>query len=109
MAMEARIVRATEGDAEVISELAGRIWRAHYPGIISTEQIEYMLATMYSIKTLRQEMGGRGIRYNRLLAGEQFVGFASYGSAEESRWADCNCDTVKLHKLYLHPDWHGRG
>ena len=31
-------------EAEAVVELAGRVWRAHYPGIISAEQIEYMLA-----------------------------------------------------------------
>jgi GNAT superfamily N-acetyltransferase len=107
--MNARIVGATEDDLAAVSQLAASIWRAHYPGIISTEQIEYMLAKMYSIDTLRDELCVRGIRYDRLLAGGEFAGFASYGVLGDSRSGACNCRTVKLHKLYLHPNWHGKG
>jgi hypothetical protein len=34
--------------------LAGRVWRAHYPGIISAEQIEYMLAQRYRPVLVKQ-------------------------------------------------------
>lgn len=98
----AHIARATEEDLEAIAELAGVIWRAHYPGIISAGQIEYMLAKMYSLETLREDLRQGGIRYERLLAGGLFLGFAAYGGTAEPR-------VFKLHKLYLHPQWHGRG
>ena len=97
-----QILRATETDVPAIARLAGIIWRAHYPGIISTEQIDYMLARMYSLATLREEIRAPGIRYERLLVGEAFAGFAAYGPAEPAA-------VFKLHKLYLHPDWHGCG
>jgi diamine N-acetyltransferase len=96
------MVPATESDLPAISSLAGVIWRAHYPGIISTEQIEYMLGKMYSLETLREEIRVRGIRYERLLAGEELAGFAAHGPTAQSK-------VFKLHKLYLHPDWQGRG
>lgn len=85
-----------------IARLAGVIWHAHYPGIISTEQIDYMLAKMYSLETLREEIRLRAIRYERLLVGEEFAGFASHGPTEQPK-------LFKLHKIYLHPAWHGRG
>lgn len=85
-----------------IASLAGVIWHAHYPGIISTEQIDYMLADMYSLETLREEIRLRAIRYERLLVGEEFAGFASHGPTEQPK-------LFKLHKIYLHPAWHGRG
>ena len=97
-----QIIQATEADLPAIARLAEVIWRAHYPGIISTEQIDYMLARMYSLETLREEICRRGIRYERLLAGGEMVGFASYGPAEKP-------GLFKLHKIYLHPAWHGRG
>ncbi len=37
------IVAAVEADLPRVAELAGVIWRKHYPGIITPEQIEYML------------------------------------------------------------------
>ena len=93
---------ATEGDLAAIARLAGVIWRAHYPGIISWEQIEYMLAKMYSLPTLREEIRQLGIRYERLLLGEDLAGFAAHGPTDEA-------GVFKLHKIYLHPAWHGRG
>jgi len=97
-----QILPAAESDLPAIIELAGVIWRAHYPGIISTGQIEYMLAKMYSLETLRQEICLRAIRYERLFVGQELAGFAAYGPTEEPK-------VFKLYKLYLHPDWHGRG
>ena len=96
------ILPATETDVPAIARLAGLIWRSHYPGIISTEQIEYMLAKMYSLETLREEIRLRSIRYERLLAGQELAGFASHGPTEQPK-------LFKLHKIYLHPAWQGRG
>jgi len=96
------ILPATETDVPAIARLAGLIWRSHYPGIISTEQIEYMLAKMYSLETLREEIRLRSIRYERLLAGQELAGFASHGPTEQPK-------LFKLHKIYLHPAWHGQG
>jgi GNAT superfamily N-acetyltransferase len=97
-----RIAVATEGDLPAIATLAGVIWRACYPGIITPQQIEYMLARMYSLDTLRDEIRSQGIRFDQLLADGRLVGFAAYGPSGEP-------GVIKLHKLYLHPDQHGRG
>jgi len=85
-----------------IAELAGVIWRLHYPGIISTAQIDYMLAKMYALETLREEIRLRFIRYERLLVGEELAGFASHGPTDQPK-------VFKLHKIYLHPAWQGQG
>ncbi len=85
-----------------IATLAGIIWRAHYPDMISAEQIEYMLAKMYALETLRDDLRQRAIRYERLFVGEKLAGFAAFGPEELPQ-------LFKLHKLYLHPAWHGRG
>jgi GNAT superfamily N-acetyltransferase len=97
-----QIVSATEADLPAISELAGVIWRACYPAIITHEQIDYMLARMYSLDALRDEIRSQGIRYDRLLVDGKPAGFASYGPTSET-------GVVKLHKLYLLPEMQGRG
>src|SRR5580658_9283333 len=97
-----QILPATEADLPAIASLAGIIWRSHYPGIISTEQIEYMLAKMYSLETLREDIRLRAIRYERLLAGPELAGFAAHGPTEQPK-------VFKLHKIYLHPEKHGQG
>jgi GNAT superfamily N-acetyltransferase len=99
---EAQILPAGEEHLPAIQALAGTIWRACYPGIISHEQIEYMLAWMYSPETMRTELRTQGIRYDRLLVDGKPAGFASYGPAGEP-------GVMKLHKLYLLPELHGRG
>ena len=90
----AQIIRATEADLPAISRLAGVIWRACYPGIISHEQIDYMLARMYALDVLRDEIRSQGIRYDQLLVDGKPAGFASYGPTSEP-------GVMKLHKLYL--------
>jgi len=98
----AQIVPATVEDLPVVAELAGTIWRQHYPGIISHAQIEYMLARMYALDTLRAEITSGGVRWERLLVGGQLAGFASFGPTPEP-------GVMKLHKCYLLPALHGRG
>ena len=97
-----QILPAREPDLPAIARLAGVIWRAHYPGMISEEQIEYMLAKMYALETLREEIRLRGIRYERLLVEEALAGFAAFGPTDQPK-------LFKLHKLYLHPSWQSRG
>ncbi len=98
----AEILPVTEKHLPALAELAGVIWRQHYPDIISLEQIEYMLARMYSPDVLQEEIRAKGIRFVRLLVEGRFVGFASYGPASEPA-------VLKLHKCYLLPEFHGRG
>jgi len=96
------IVRAKEEHLPAISALAGVIWRACYPGIITNAQIDYMLARMYSLDVLREEIRSQGIRYDLLLVDGKLAGFASCVPTPEP-------GVVKLHKLYLLPEMHGRG
>lgn len=97
-----KIIQAAETDLPAVAELAEVIWRACYPGIITSAQIDYMLARMYSLETLREEIRSQGIRYALLLVDGRPAGFASYGPASGPAVA-------KLHKLYLLPELHGRG
>lgn len=97
-----QIIRAGEEQLPAIAELAGVIWRECYPGIISSGQIEYMLARMYALDTMHEEIRFQGIRYDLLLVDGKPAGFASYGPTSES-------GVMKLHKLYLMPALHGRG
>lgn len=99
---DARILPVTEAHLPALAELAGVIWRQHYPGIISPAQIDYMLSKMYSLETLRSELHEQGIQFVRLLVDGRFVGFASYGPQPEP-------GVMKLHKCYLLPEMHGHG
>ena len=99
---KACITPATAEHLPAIRELAALVWRAHYPGIISPEQIEYMLGRMYCLETMEDELRTGDVRFVRLLMDGGLIGFASYGSTLEA-------GVAKLHKLYLHTRWQRRG
>jgi ribosomal protein S18 acetylase RimI-like enzyme len=101
-AVRVEILPAGEAHLPALAELAARIWREHYPGIISREQIEYMLGRMYALEVLQAELREQQIRFYRLMVDGRFVGFAAIGPQPEA-------DVMKLHKCYLLPECHGRG
>jgi len=82
-------------------EMARRIWHAHYPGIISVEQIDYMLERGYNRDVILHEIDEQGITWLTISDATVIIGFASVGPHGD--------DTYKLHKLYLLPEYHGRG
>jgi len=94
MRSDAVVLPAAKEHLAQIAALARVVWQAHYPGIISQEQIEYMLGRMYDLAVMEAELAN-GIRYDRVLLRQQLAGFASYGPAAPSE--------LKLHKLYIDP------
>ncbi len=90
------------GHLSGIQRLAHAIWREHYPGIISSEQIEYMLREGYSFEALQREFAQGVIRYDRALLEGALVGFSAYGPHSDA-------DALVLHKLYVEAAQRGRG
>jgi diamine N-acetyltransferase len=84
-----------------IAALAEVIWRAHYPGIISHAQIDYMLARFFDLELMRRELE-RGVVWLRAMENDALQGFAAAGPGSAP-------DEFKLHKLYVHPDHQRRG
>ena len=99
--MKITIERATEDQLSSIAELAARIWRAHYPGIISCEQIEFMLTQMFAPKEMERQLAA-GTMFDQLLVGEQLMGFVSHGPINKS-------DEYKVDKLYVLPEVQRNG
>jgi GNAT superfamily N-acetyltransferase len=87
-------------DISAIQRIAELAWRAHYPGIISLHQIEYMLGWMYSHDQLRNDMKA-GVQFAGAYIEEELLGFAG--------WELVDPQTAYLHKLYLIPDMIGVG
>jgi diamine N-acetyltransferase len=92
---------ADQTDIPVIRELAGRIWSDYYPGIITRAQIEHMLEWMYSVKMIRAELE-RGVVWKLASLEGVAAGFLAIELEAAER-------KLKLHKLYLLPELHGRG
>jgi GNAT superfamily N-acetyltransferase len=87
-------------EVEALVELAGRIWRAHYPGIISLEQIDHMLEQRYRPVLVRQFIA-RGDLWLAARAAGELVGFAHGHPLAEADY--------KLDKLYVDLDWQRQG
>jgi GNAT superfamily N-acetyltransferase len=91
---------ATEHDIPVISQLADKIWRAHYPSIITVAQIEYMLPMMYSVDALQKQMA-EGHEFTLAYIDDTPVAYASV--------SDKGAGSFFLHKFYVDTNIHGQG
>jgi GNAT superfamily N-acetyltransferase len=85
------IAPAGAGDIGVVQSLADHVWRSHYPGIISTAQIDYMLEQGYAREALLRyvEAAGAGLALARI--------------------DDEPVAAMNLEKLYVAPAHHGKG
>ena len=102
MPTELTLQEASLADIPLIRTLAHRIWNHCYPGIISQEQIDFMLGWMYAEDRLEREIASGEVTFFLLQFAENTAGFAAMGSGEAP-------DEQHLHKLYLLPECHGRG
>jgi GNAT superfamily N-acetyltransferase len=100
--LSVRISRCSPHDLSIVRELAETIWRRHYPGIITAEQIEYMLPRMYSVAALSQLLRTPDAGLAMARIGDRPVGFVSWYPSDEPA-------TMKLDKLYVLPELHRQG
>lgn len=96
------ITIAAESQLGIIQNLAKVIWPDAYGAILSQEQLDYMIAMMYGLDSLSNQLQNNNVF---LLAelNEVFVGFASY----ELNYK--NSSFTKIHKLYVLPEIQGKG
>jgi ribosomal protein S18 acetylase RimI-like enzyme len=86
----------------LIQKIAHQTWPSTFAGILSSEQIDYMLNWMYDLKMLESQVEqGHGFLVAEV-EGEA-IGFAGY---ELNHLAG---SISKLHKLYLLPSSQGKG
>ncbi len=103
MKIEPACIRPLEpGDIGALTQLARRIWHAHYPGIITTAQIEYMLEQRYRPELVHGELGRDDVWWELASVHDHPVGFSSCLLTDEPR-------EMKLDKLYVDPARHGTG
>ncbi len=94
------IQKATPEDINLVRELTYKVWPQTYTGLLSQEQIAYMLEMMYSPGSLQQQMNS-GAQFIIIYEGDEPVGFASYQEIKPA--------VFKLHKLYVLPSQQGKG
>lgn len=96
------IAPLTEEDVDAVSGLARVIWLAHYPGIISVAQIEYMLAQRYDPQVIRAELARPDVWWYKRLREQMIVAYMAL-QLEPGGVA------MKIDKLYVHPAQQRRG
>ncbi len=84
-----------------MAALARAIWQAHYPGIISTAQIEYMLAQRYDPAVIRGELAQADVWWFVL---RREGGIVAYMALQKE-----GATVLKIDKLYVRPDLQRRG
>lgn len=94
---------ATQADLPTIHELAQKIWPVAYSGILSPEQLEYMLDLIYSLTSLHHQLVDLKHNFLIVLDKNNPVGFASFSQKE------ANSTTYRLHKIYVLPQQQGSG
>lgn len=94
--------KATANDIELIRELAEKSWESAYSEILSPEQIDYMLSTMYSEKEIFSQMKNPDYQYFLIIDKNVTVGFIGFQFHYED-------GTTKLHRLYLLSEHKGKG
>ena len=97
-----KITKATIENIPLIKEIAEKSWRKHYPGILSNEQIEYMLEQMYSETELKNHFENPNYHYYLLSDDENFLGIMGFENHYQK-------DTTKLHRIYLLEEAKGKG
>ncbi len=97
-----RILPLREEDIPDLVRLARDIWYAHYPSIITVEQIEYMLDQRYRPEVIREQLANRTAWWDKLLLDGAMIAFTSCERGEHP-------DAMKLDKVYVRYDLRGRG
>lgn len=93
---------ALPDDADALAEMSRDIWRRHYlPAILSEAELNFFWDRAYRPAQLVRHMQAGG-RYEWIKVANRRVGFLAYAVEAEA-------DRLHLSKLYLLPEYHGRG
>lgn len=89
-------------EAGAISLLAETIWRHHYTGIISSAQIEHMLAQRYQPGLIQSQLTDSHIWWRKLVLTDRIIGFSCYMQTPKP-------EELKIDKFYIHCDHQRQG
>ena len=96
------IRKGKRNDITVIANLATKIWKQTFAGMIPNGQVDAMFCEQYSEKGLGQQMDDDHLFF-LFYSDLEPIGFLSVSIIDRKR------DYVKLQKFYLLPEYHGRG
>ncbi len=100
MSLNIDIKPVTPPEVPAISALAREIWQASYPGIITQEQIDFMLEQRYGHERLYDDLEDMHKWLDQAFYEGRRIGFA---------FSEIHKGEFKLDKLYIHPDVQRKG
>lgn len=93
---------SSAAELSIVRSIALRTWPTAYAQILSSAQLEYMLALMYSEQALNAQLA-QGHSFVLIATESEWQGFASY------EHGIAGGRTSRLHKLYVLPSTQGKG
>ena len=94
-----RLAHSVE-DIALLARMAGDIWTEHYAGLLSREQIDYMLEKFQSERAISEQLVHRGYTYYFLMDEEEKAGYLAIQRQGDGR--------LFLSKLYLYKERRGK-
>lgn len=91
---------SSDDDLKLIAGVADEIWHECFPGIISEEQIDYMVEKFQSYGAMKRQISDEGYSYYAVKDGGDVCGYIALA---------CRGDMLFLSKLYLLKSFRGRG
>ena len=98
--LNVEIRSVTPPEVPAIAALAREIWQATYPGIITQEQIDFMLEQRYGHERLYDDLEDLHKWLDQAFIDGRRIGFA---------FSEIYKGEFKLDKLYIHPDVQRQG
>ena len=83
-----------------VASLAEIIWNEHFPGIITQEQVNYMVNKFQSLPAITKAISEEGYQYFLLVLGDTPIGYMGLQPQED--------DVMLLSKLYLMKPFRGQ-
>ncbi|MCP2025608.1 ribosomal protein S18 acetylase RimI-like enzyme [Flavobacterium sp. HSC-32F16] len=97
------ITEAFVEDITKIQEIANITWPVTYGGILTAEQLDYMLDLIYSNEALSKQIQNKEQLFYLVSDSESVIGFIGIEHNYE------NTAVTKIHKIYLLPETQGKG
>lgn len=97
------IVRGTHEHISMIQDIAYKTWPITFSGILSAQQINYMLEIMYHESALLKQLDELGHHFLLAQKGTDYLGYSSY----ENHYKGLK--QTKIHKIYILPETQGMG
>lgn len=91
----------TAEQVKSVAALADEIWHEWFPGIISAEQIDYMVEKFQSEKAVTEQFEKGGYRYYLILKGSTYIGYTAIRGDSDGR--------LFLSKIYIKKEYRGNG